>query len=101
MATSAKKVTNEWNVAKDKYDSNMREMIIATEQLDDAIGALEVSKELGDTEGIIKLRNEIDLLEAKIAPLSNNGKLSINVVTIVVIISGKATIKASIITGIA
>ena len=53
MATSAKKVTNDWNVAKDKYDSNMREMIIATEQLDDAIGALEVSKELGDTEGIV------------------------------------------------
>ena len=50
----------------------MREMIIATEQLDDAIGALEVSKELGDTEGIVKLRNEIDLLEAQIAPLSNN-----------------------------
>lgn len=72
MATSAKKVTNEWNIAKDKYDSNMREMIVATEQLDDAIGALEVSKELGDTEGIIKLRNEIDLLESQIAPLSNN-----------------------------
>lgn len=72
MATSAKKVTNDWNVAKDKYDSNMREMIFATEQLDDAIGALEVSKELGDTEGIIKLRNEIDLLESRIAPLGNN-----------------------------
>lgn len=72
MATSAKKVTNEWNVAKDKYDSNMREMIFATEQLDDAIGALEVSRELGDTEGIVKLRNEIDLLESQIAPLSNN-----------------------------
>ena len=72
MATSAKKVTNDWNVAKDKYDSNMREMIFATEQLDDAIGALEVSKGLGDTEGIIKLRNEIDLLESRIAPLGNN-----------------------------
>ena len=71
MSTSAKKVTNEWNIAKSNYDRAMKEMIFATESLEDSIGALNVSKELGDTEGIINARQEIDALEPRIATLAH------------------------------
>ena len=44
MSTSAKKVTNEWNIAKSNYDRAMKEMIFATESLEYSMGALNVSK---------------------------------------------------------
>lgn len=69
LGTSAKKFTNDWNIAKAGFDKNMSEMARLTSELDDATSALDISKSLGDTEGVTAITNEITAITSALEPL--------------------------------